>query len=225
MTDQEMFQSQTGSPSSSDAQFAKRPRLQLPVSIPNGKPILFRREPRKRGRKKREEFQSQTGSPSSSDQHRIWVWDEVLRWFQSQTGSPSSSDVPKIFFNTGALKVSIPNGKPILFRRRRCSSASRSSMFQSQTGSPSSSDHQVCERGSCYLIGVSIPNGKPILFRQIPAILAGKKRRPVSIPNGKPILFRHGGVLRWLAPGERVSIPNGKPILFRPSSEAGGQAL
>src|SRR5579875_3002428 len=86
------FQSQTGSPSSSDEEARKDPveftksfnpkreahplqtyidflgqDLTLQVSIPNGKPILFRLGYSKAGAISRLGFQSQTGSPSSSD--------------------------------------------------------------------------------------------------------------------------------------------------------------
>src|SRR5579875_3662804 len=118
-----LFQSQTGSPSSSDsAGHAPRRGLQLRVSIPNGKPILFR-------------------PISFCDVFHVFT-------FQSQTGSPSSSDhVWHWLYRRGRL-VSIPNGKPILFRPSTCHFAWRlPCKFQSQTGSPSSSDaRSICAR-------------------------------------------------------------------------------
>src|SRR5579875_3689635 len=62
-----MFQSQTGSPSSSDEAITATKR-------------------------QKSEFQSQTGSPSSSDSDNGCVWQYDSLPFQSQTGSPSSSD-------------------------------------------------------------------------------------------------------------------------------------
>src|SRR5579875_1460705 len=63
-------------------------------------------------------FQSQTGSPSSSDFFHLPL-PRIENLFQSQTGSPSSSDpVPPCQLYDYQF-VSIPNGKPILFRRHR----------------------------------------------------------------------------------------------------------
>src|SRR5579875_3274791 len=61
------------------------------VSIPNGKPILFRRRKLAQARLVETGFQSQTGSPSSSDADLHPAAMDTAR-FQSQTGSPSSSD-------------------------------------------------------------------------------------------------------------------------------------
>src|SRR5579875_3865313 len=63
------------------------------VSIPNGKPILFRLVPFCIVTIVRLVFQSQTGSPSSSDLENPQI-STCQRAFQSQTGSPSSSDAP-----------------------------------------------------------------------------------------------------------------------------------
>src|SRR5579875_2481856 len=93
------------------------------VSIPNGKPILFRRCqiesfcPTRAGfNPKREAHPLQTGvSISCECRHR---------------------------------KVSIPNGKPILFRLGSCERAAmQTAQFQSQTGSPSSSDEAMTRTG------------------------------------------------------------------------------
>ncbi len=117
----------------------KTTALKYLVSIPNGKPILFRQAPGYHERvgaggfnpkreahplqtcrtlalmSERRPFQSQTGSPSSSDSsHRVSP--AAGGEFQSQTGSPSSSDVA------------------------RAPQRTWQSRFQSQTGSPSSSD-------------------------------------------------------------------------------------
>src|SRR5579875_3840424 len=86
------------------------------VSIPNGKPILFRQQTQRMDRPKgasfnpkREAHPLQTKPPRKGKDH------ENL--------------------------VSIPNGKPILFRRRKLAQARLvETGFQSQTGSPSSSD-------------------------------------------------------------------------------------
>ncbi len=147
-------------------------------------------------------FQSQTGSPSSSDSDLWGGMAYYSVWFQSQTGSPSSSDrvvfpagnLPVASFNPkreahplqtverakvqcSDILVSIPNGKPILFRRgeqERCHKkqlcfnpkreahplqtllclrlAAIVQEFQSQTGSPSSSDHRRKRRWKVSLL-------------------------------------------------------------------------
>src|SRR5579875_630570 len=62
-------------------------------------------------------FQSQTGSPSSSDDTALDIAGLSHKLFQSQTGSPSSSDRARLEMEARTGEVSIPNGKPILFRR------------------------------------------------------------------------------------------------------------
>ncbi len=107
-------------------------------------------------------------------------------------------------------RVSIPNGKPILFRRLYFLwRHSQEILFQSQTGSPSSSDPDTVSVFP-HCRGVSIPNGKPILFRPRNAARIHGKRKGVSIPNGKPILFRPS------------ILPRARPVLrrFNPKREA-----
>ncbi len=129
-----------GSPSSSDTGSEQSVHAQGGVSIPNGKPILFRHHLHRWLQHWTLAFQSQTGSPSSSDNAIVQVRSGVAV-FQSQTGSPSSSDILIRKPDSASRDVSIPNGKPILFRlglaRLR---AIVPYEFQSQTGSPSSSD-------------------------------------------------------------------------------------
>ncbi len=159
------FQSQTGSPSSSDTSLSFASTKLLRVSIPNGKPILFRHltlraqeAPVFSFNPKREAHPLQTAQISYNG--------TGVTEFQSQTGSPSSSDA-------------VTNGYVV----------DNASKFQSQTGSPSSSDdvrQKVLRRDD----RVSIPNGKPILFRHGETINISSRQRSVSIPNGKPILFR-----------------------------------
>src|SRR5579875_7359 len=115
----------------------------LTVSIPNGKPILFRQQ-----------NINGTNAPTGT--------------FQSQTGSPSSSDVclsckfarPLTGFNPKREAHPLQTATP---RRGRLRFPAR---FQSQTGSPSSSDKAVKHGGDLLEVEVSIPNGKPILFRR-----------------------------------------------------------
>src|SRR5579875_884265 len=101
----------------------RRDEMQAPafrhgvVSIPNGKPILFRLPPTPGVRQVTASFQSQTGSPSSSDVRCFYPVIIAVEEFQSQTGSPSSSDFSFLIFQ---VKADL--------------------MFQSHTGSPSSSD-------------------------------------------------------------------------------------
>ncbi len=143
------FQSQTGSPSSSDKtdgapaisgrggfnpkreahplQTACGGLISYPdcyVSIPNGKPILFRRAEGFFPRDGCDAFQSQTGSPSSSDSEAVPAPGPLLV-FQSQTGSPSSSDRAIGHCFQSGRGVSIPNGKPILFRPPQRTTASQ----------------------------------------------------------------------------------------------------
>src|SRR5579875_1119215 len=235
-----MFQSQTGSPSSSDVDNASKAFSTETVSIPNGKPILFRRggigrldkgkesfNPKReahplqtfiphRKTTRQRMFQSQTGSPSSSDFVLCHAPDRFLK-FQSQTGSPSSSDP---VYGAGVLR--------------------RYNRFN-----PKREAHPLQTRGRATAHAcadnVSIPNGKPILFRPPGARWRSQLLKKVSIPNGKPILFRQSlfilrqgdakfqsqtgspsssdgkGAFRRVLQ-ERVSIPNGKPILFRPGA-------
>ncbi len=188
-----MFQSQTGSPSSSDRdEHVHEPELISIVSIPNGKPILFRR-----------------GYISRISSHFS---------VSIPNGKPILFRPTRLqLMSVAQLKVSIPNGKPILFRLLRTfwpqglrcrfnpkreahplqthSSPRRSagvSWFQSQTGSPSSSDPAPMRQGRS-TFSVSIPNGKPILFRRCAGATTHIENAPVSIPNGKLILFR-----RWI---------------------------
>ncbi len=182
------FQSQTGSPSSSDQGKLRGEQGTTHVSIPNGKPILFRPicsiawilsigcfNP------KREAHPLQT--------IQNCPWPTAYLEFQSQTGSPSSSD--RASSSVSACRRGSFNPKREahpLQTKRRSSASSGVVRFQSQTGSPSSSD---LDRffGESQFLCVSIPNGKPILFRprdwSSPRMALG-----VSIPNGKPILFR-----------------------------------
>ncbi len=139
--EREKFQSQTGSPSSSDGQLVGivleaandvsipngkpilfrrqvwrfRPR-ELCVSIPNGKPILFRPQKKSARRCLTLPFQSQTGSPSSSD-----VFVKASRLPAPIGFNPKREAHPLQTGGAGPLpfhspQVSIPNGKPILFR-------------------------------------------------------------------------------------------------------------
>ncbi len=110
------FQSQTGSPSSSDQALPGSGQSEVSVSIPNGKPILFRRNTQ--GKQQ---------------------WKEVVCFNPKREAHPLQTfgitiEVP------AHCAVSIPNGKPILFRPRATIAARRALWFQSQTGSPSSSD-------------------------------------------------------------------------------------
>src|SRR5579875_508366 len=66
-------------------------KIRVKVSIPNGKPILFRLGASLDEKALSSRFQSQTGSPSSSDLMERCIMQQAVR-FQSQTGSPSSSD-------------------------------------------------------------------------------------------------------------------------------------
>ncbi len=107
--------------------------------------------------------------------------------------------------------VSIPNGKPILFRLTTVMwQRGQDNVFQSQTGSPSSSD---LSRGVCRCAGgqVSIPNGKPILFRHKSPRSDHQSSSQVSIPNGKPILFRRISDLIGLVTGVQFQSQTGSP--------------
>ncbi len=149
----------------------------LNVSIPNGKPILFR-------------LSLRGGSP-------LW-----RRCFN-----------PKREAHPLQTVQGMKQAQPML-------------QFQSQTGSPSSSD---CECEPDRLPGCTGFNPKREAH---PLQTLGTLRRTgggrlVSIPNGKPILFRHELGYILSPRGGYVSIPNGKPILFRRLriSGAGGASL
>ncbi len=146
-------------------------------------------------------------------------------------------------------EVSIPNGKPILFRRltRKPLDAGLRSFNPKREAHPLQTHQRLRQRAEAGIVSipngkpilfrlrdldrayanffrVSIPNGKPILFRPHPD-RASCRPSLVSIPNGKPILFRLGV---WRVTAEynfEVSIPNGKPILFRPSTRCSGATL
>ncbi len=185
-----LFQSQTGSPSSSDsAGHAPRRGLQLRVSIPNGKPILFRLQLFALTSGTISKFQSQTGSPSSSDLYLFVMSFMFLRFNPKREAHPLQTQRER-GSNDRRSSVSIPNGKPILFRlphRRRALRQSR----------------------------VSIPNGKPILFRRG----SGRRRSKATSLCFNPKREAHPLQTEWLAERHsidlEVSIPNGKPILFR----------
>ncbi len=140
-----MFQSQTGSPSSSDEQRVSFRVMDVTRFNPKREahPLQTARRCRRQGlcwcfNPKREAHPLQTVQLAiASNQGGV---------FQSQTGSPSSSDRHKGLPPLSDRQVSIPNGKPILFRPFK---------FQ-------------CDNAS--LDRVSIPNGKPILFRPIKLI-------------------------------------------------------
>src|SRR5579875_2511435 len=143
------------------------------VSIPNGKPILFRPWQDLQGtiayvsfNPKREAhplqtlgiilqsvghilFQSQTGSPSSSDHRSQPIAFRLSGCFNPKREAHPLQTRKIALLLTDFLLVSIPNGKPILFRQRmkgRLHGADE--LFQSQTGSPSSSDalYSNCRR-------------------------------------------------------------------------------
>ncbi len=111
------------------------------VSIPNGKPILFRPSSTCQSicmiscfNPKREAHPLQTTVRESiivllpmsfnpkREAHPLQTFSDgpgtrlTFEQFQSQTGSPSSSDLLHSCCRIQAQEVSIPNGKPILFR-------------------------------------------------------------------------------------------------------------
>src|SRR5579875_3032241 len=91
-------------------------RNEVAVSIPNGKPILFRQSSRKSFACAKKSFNpKREAHPLQTPLSRSRSRNAGM--FQSQTGSPSSSDPVA---SSGAKRlglVSIPNGKPILFRQ------------------------------------------------------------------------------------------------------------
>ncbi len=159
------FQSQTGSPSSSDPRCNRPTITARSVSIPNGKPILFRRRWMTRWRSvatsfnpKREAHPLQTqptccrapyrkrGFNPKREAHPLQTSFSMSATtkpskFQSQTGSPSSSD--PLAVSRCALPMEGFNPKREAHPLQTTSqplARKLSGQFQSQTGSPSSSD-------------------------------------------------------------------------------------
>ncbi len=162
-----MFQSQTGSPSSSDL-------VLLPLTPCTLNSFNPKREahPLQTGRSsvvssvKSLPFQSQTGSPSSSD----W-WSMIVASARAKSFNPKREAHP---LQTAELPV-LPVHQIRFNPKREAHPLQTKSGFLLFLLSPL----------------VSIPNGKPILFRPGRVRSAGRHGRPgVSIPNGKPILFR-----------------------------------
>ncbi|SRR5579875_1354089 len=183
------FQSQTGSPSSSDGILSNTLYCCLTVSIPNGKPILFRRR------------------VPGTGQARVARFNPKREAHPLQT----NSTMPRLAIR---VDVSIPNGKPILFRPSIMTTETNDRQVSIPNGKPILFRPGIGSREGASRVGVSIPNGKPILFRPCSVSQTHCRYQPVSIPNGKPILFRRVKG-KGKGNGTIVSIPNGKPILFR----------
>ncbi len=184
------------------------------VSIPNGKPILFRPMPARCSPLVSRWFQSQTGSPSSSDNRSCLAAARFSCRFQSQTGSPSSSDQAGVYDTRPGHRFQSQTGSP--------SSSDASSTASWTTGcfsfNPKREAHPLQtrgQRGTCHAPdSVSIPNGKPILFRRR-TIWSPAMSRGCFNPKREahPLQTQHFRLYRPLR--AEVSIPNGKPILFR----------
>src|SRR5579875_3315082 len=164
-------------------------KIRVKVSIPNGKPILFRLGASLDEKALSSRFQSQTGSPSSSDLMARCIMQQAVR-FQSQTGSPSSTDADRTGRTASSYaQFQSQTGSPSSSDTVSSASASKSEKFQSQTGSPSSSDDSNTMRDRSFRFCFNPKReAHPLQTRQ--CRVGDRHHHGVSIPNGKPILFR-----------------------------------
>ncbi len=163
-------------------------------------------------------FQSQTGSPSSSDsRHREWI---------GRKGQVSIPNGKPILFRlrmwdsyqeVSQCQVSIPNGKPILFRQsRREREKIMKILFQSQTGSPSSSDGESSLRQDSLKQGFN-PKREAHPLQTLISILPRWILQGFN-PKREAHPLQTQAVTHNMSGMPVVSIPNGKPILFRQSA-------
>ena len=184
-----LFQSQTGSPSSSDPALAisrgvcrasfnpKREAHPLQtrdqsalalrhpcVSIPNGKPILFRPTP---GRLPPRRFARFNPKREAHPLQTPYISFTLLAdWCFNPKREAHPLQTATSWTRTICRSGFNPKREAHpLQTQKRCRRRDSFGMFQSQTGSPSSLDVGLIDPGREEDL-VSIPNGKPILFRR-----------------------------------------------------------